>query len=239
MECTEQKDIVNENEEIKEEIQEENIEEVEESVDDSEMYDEPVDLQIPRIAKFEKVSFVEFCRVYKPIWIENQKIIAMQNGQDVTDAFGYSEQEFQETAAAIYDCIQLPTRATKGSAGYDFVFPFGRTELVANANMNIPTGIKCNIATGWYLQLVPRSSLGRDFRIQLDNTIGIIDSDYYNSKENEGHIMVKITNDSREGKTCVFETGSRFCQGILVPFGITVDDDVDTERVGGHGSTGR
>lgn len=193
---------------------------------------------IPRIASFEKISFEEFCKTYKPIWVQNQKIIAIQNGQDVTDGFGYSEQEFEETASSIYDNIKLPTRATSGSAGYDFVFPFGRTELVPQASITIPTGIKCYIDTGWVLQLVPRSSLGRDFRLQLDNTVGIIDSDYYNCKNNEGHILVKLTNDSREGKTCIFEPGTKFCQGLFIPFGITVDDNVSTERVGGYGSTG-
>ena len=85
----------------------------------------------------------------------------------------------------------------------------------------------------------PRSSLGFNYRIQLDNTVGIIDSDYYNNTRNEGHIMIKITNDSRSGQTCIFEQGSRFCQGIFLPFGITLDDDVVEERTGGLGSTGK
>ena len=72
--------------------------------------------------------------------------------------------------------------------------------------------------------------------MQLDNTVGIIDSDYYNS-DNEGHIFAKITNDSKEGKTVNIAAGTGFMQGIFTEFGITVDDDADGVRNGGFGST--
>jgi len=86
------------------------------------------------------------------------------------------------------------------------------------------------------LKCYPRSGLGFKFRLQLNNTVGIIDSDYYFSK-NEGHIMAKITNDSREGKTVSVKSGDGFIQGIFVEYGITVDDDADGIRDGGFGST--
>lgn len=76
------------------------------------------------------------------------------------------------------------------------------------------------------------------FRLQLNNTVGIIDSDYYGS-DNEGHIQVKLTNDSREGKTVEVEAGTGFSQGIFVEYGITVDDEADEVRNGGFGSTTR
>lgn len=213
----------------------------EENVQISEEPEPPVMRKnIPRIAKFEKVSFEEFCRIYKPLYIENQKAILQMNGQEVDDdVFAYNEAEFIEVAASLYDNISLPVRSTMGSAGYDFKFPFGRTELVPGGTVTVPTGIKCFIEEGWVLMEFPRSSLGFNYRIQLDNTVGIIDSDYYNNTRNEGHIMIKITNDSRSGQTCIFEQGSRFCQGIFLPFGITLDDDVVEERTGGLGSTGK
>ena len=104
--------------------------------------------------------------------------------------------------------------------------------------MKIPTGIRAKIDDGWVLKLYPRSGLGFKFRLQLNNTVGIIDSDYYNSK-NEGHIMVRITNDTNEDKTIELHRGDGFCQGIFVEYGITYSDDADGERDGGFGSTGR
>ena len=154
------------------------------------------------------------------------------------EAFGYDRQKLEEDARKIWEHIQVPKRSTANSAGYDFFFPYGHTEIPAGASINIPTGIKAYIDPCWVLVEAPRSSLGMKFRLQLDNTIGIIDADYYNNKKNEGHIFVKLTNDSREGLTCVLEQQSRFCQGLFLPYGITEDDNVTTEREGGLGSTG-
>ena len=88
------------------------------------------------------------------------------------------------------------------------------------------------------LHLYPRSGLGFKYRLQLNNTVGIIDSDYYNS-DNEGHIFAKITNDSNEGKTLELKAGEGFMQGIFLEYGITQDDEADGVRTGGFGSTGR
>ena len=81
-----------------------------------------------------------------------------------------------------------------------------------------------------------RSGLGFKYRLQLNNTVGIIDSDYYFS-DNEGHIFAKLTNDGKEQKTVEVVQGQGFMQGIFVPFGITVDDDATAIRNGGFGST--
>ena len=74
--------------------------------------------------------------------------------------------------------------------------------------------------------------------MQLDNTVGIIDSDYYNS-DNEGHILVQITNDSKYGKILKIKSGDRFLQGIFLPYGIVKNDNVTDIRNGGFGSTGK
>lgn len=136
---------------------------------------------------------------------------------------------------SVYDNIKLPKRATKGSAGYDFFAP-ADINLNPGETIKIPTGIRAQINDGWVLKIYPRSGLGFKFRLQLNNTVGIIDSDYYNS-DNEGHIFCKITNDSNEGKTVFVKAGDGFCQGIFVEYGITFDDDVSDERNGGFGST--
>ncbi len=141
-----------------------------------------------------------------------------------------------EDAGEIYEGIRLPVRATAGSAGYDFFMPYDLT-LKPGETATVPTGIRVKMEDGWVLQLFPRSGLGFQFRLQLNNTVGIIDSDYYDS-ENEGHIFAKITNDSNEGKTIVLEAGKGFMQGVFLEYGITVDDAAESARNGGFGSTG-
>lgn len=167
-----------------------------------------------KVAKFEKVSLEQFV-------------------QDWIDAFKdtYTETEIVN----IYDNIKLPRRATKGSAGYDFYTPINIT-LRPNETIKIPTGIRCFIDEDWVLKLYPRSGLGFKCRLQLNNTVGIIDSDYFYS-DNEGHIMAKITNDTNEDKNVIVEVGDGFMQGIFVQYGITFDDEADGIRNGGFGST--
>ncbi len=86
------------------------------------------------------------------------------------------------------------------------------------------------------LKLYPRSGLGFKYRLQMNNTVGIIDSDYFNS-DNEGHIFIKLTNDTNEGRTLEIARGTGFAQGIFIEYGITVDDDAAGVRNGGLGST--
>lgn len=160
-----------------------------------------------RIAQFEKVSLTEFEKAF----------------------------ENKEEARQIYENLKLPKRATCGSAGYDFYAPFDIT-LKPNETIKIPTGIRCKMERGWVLKLYPRSSLGFKYRLQLNNTVGIIDEDYYYS-DNEGHIFAKITNATNEGKIVEVKQGQGFMQGLFIEFGITFDDDVTAQRNGGFGST--
>lgn len=165
-----------------------------------------------RIAEFEKVSFDQF----EKDW--------MKAFPDTTDV------------KAIYDSIKLPKRATTGSAGYDFYAPSDIT-IATGASILIPTGIRAKINDGWVLSIYPRSGLGFKHRVQLDNTVGIIDADYYNSS-NEGHIMVKLSCDAHdEGHSVTVSAGDGFSQGIFTQFGITFSDDTDGVRDGGFGST--
>jgi dUTP pyrophosphatase len=132
-----------------------------------------------------------------------------------------------------YVDIILPRRATVGSAGYDFFAP-KEYSLAPNETAKIPTGIRVEIENGWVLKIYPRSSLGFKYRLSLDNTVGIIDSDYFYA-DNEGHIFIKMTNCG--DKPLVIEKGKAFAQGIFVEYGITFDDDCASLRTGGIGST--
>lgn len=165
-----------------------------------------------KIAQFEKVSFEQFEKDWLKCFPETKNV------------------------KEIYDSIKLPKRATTGSAGYDFYAPSDVT-INKGASTLIPTGIRSKINDGWVLCIFPRSGLGFKHRVQLDNTVGIIDADYYNSS-NEGHIMVKLSCDAHDdGHTVSVGTGEGFSQGIFMQFGVTIDDNTQGIRDGGFGST--
>ena len=159
-----------------------------------------------RIAQFYKVDFEEFSKSLK-----------------------------EDNALQIWQDIKLPRRATTGSAGYDFFAPFD-IDLQPGESISVPTGIRVQIKSGWVLMIFPRSGLGFKYRVQLDNTVGVIDGDYFYS-DNEGHIFCKITNCGLQGKAVHIAKGTGFAQGIFVQYGITLDDQVTTVRNGGFGST--
>lgn len=163
-----------------------------------------------RAARFYKVSYAEFAKDAEDLL----------KGQDLQ---------------AVYDGIQLPQRATSGSAGYDFFAP-ADIVLKPGETVMIPTGIRVRMREDFVLLMFPRSSLGFKYRMQLNNTVGVIDSDYYHA-DNEGHIFARITNDSNEGKTMEVKAGKAFMQGIFFRYGITEDDHAEGERTGGLGST--
>lgn len=162
-----------------------------------------------------------------------EKVSPSRFRSDWADTFaGESAEKIQK----IYEEIRMPVRATVGSAGYDFYSPLDFV-LTPGQTIKIPTGIRVRIEDGWVLMIFPRSGLGFKYRIQLDNTVGVIDSDYYGS-DNEGHIFIKITNDSNEGRTLSLKKGDGFAQGVFLPYGVTSDDETAAVRNGGFGSTG-
>ena len=148
-----------------------------------------------------------------------EKVSWEQFSQDWIDTFGSEE---PEKIREIYESVKLPRRATAGSAGYDFYAPVDLVVLPGKT-VKIPTGIRVQMETDWVLKCYPRSGLGFKYRLQLNN--------------NEGHIFSKITNDTNEDKIVRIPAGTGFMQGIFVEYGITVDDDVETVRNGGFGST--
>jgi len=144
--------------------------------------------------------------------------------QDWEDAF---------PGAALPGTTALPRRATAGSAGYDFFSPLD-FHLEPGDCVRIPTGVRARIDEGWVLMLFPRSGLGFKYRVQLNNTVGIVDADYFGAR-NEGHIFIKLTNAG--DRPLSVRAGEAFAQGVFLPFGLTVDDDADGRRTGGFGST--
>jgi dUTP pyrophosphatase len=134
------------------------------------------------------------------------------------------------------DRAVLPARKTALSAGYDLSaaeaveIPPGEVRLV-------PTGLKAYMGTNEVLILAVRSSLAVKRRLVLANGIGVIDADYADNPENEGHILVALEN--RGAQPARIEAGERIAQGLFLPYLITADDTARGERAGGFGSTGR
>ena len=170
-----------------------------------------------KIAKFEKVSVEKFQEGLISCNPNSNKYISLDN------------------LKTFYNNIKLPQRATKGSAGYDFYAPYDFT-LKPGESIKLPTGIRCKMRNDYVLMIYPRSSLGFKYRLQLNNTVGVVDSDYYFS-DNEGQIFAKITNDTNEDKTINIHAGEAFMQGVFMQYGLTIDDNTEGVRNGGFGST--
>lgn len=147
-----------------------------------------------------------------------------------------SEKEFLKTnTLEEYKKIILPKRATNFSAGYDFYLPY-KVVIEPNESVLIKTGIKAIMNSDEVLIIAIRSSLGVKKGLQLNNQIGIIDSDYYNNKDNEGHILISVRNNSTS--TVVLDEGDRIAQGIFIKYlTVTEEEKNDNIRNGGFGST--
>lgn len=146
-----------------------------------------------------------------------------------------SEKEFlKNNSLEDYTKIKVPSRATSSSAGYDFYLPYDLV-IKPKESILVKTGIKACMENDEFLMIVIRSSLGVKKGLQLSNNVGIIDSDYYNNIDNEGHIMISLKNCSDIAVTLM--CGERIAQGIFLKY-LKVDDDSNQNaRLGGFGST--
>jgi dUTP pyrophosphatase len=142
-----------------------------------------------------------------------------------------------EYVASADRTVALPTRSTKNSAGYDFHSPID-FELKPNCTIFMKLGVKCMVKDNEFLFILPRSSLGfknNNYTV-LTNTVGVIDSDYFNNPLNEGEICLKLHNFSSE--SLVVKKNDRLVQGIFLRYDTVDDDNCINERKGGLGSTG-
>lgn len=132
-----------------------------------------------------------------------------------------------------YDDYKLPRRSSKFSCGYDF---FAISDMVIHPGeiKKIPTGYKASFLDNEFLMIVVRSSMGFKYNVRMCNQVGIIDSDYYNNVDNEGHIWVALQNEG--DNDYIISKGTAYAQGIFMKY-YTCGDEVDINRVGGIGST--
>ncbi len=137
----------------------------------------------------------------------------------------------------LYDSIELPKRSTKNSAGYD-IRSMEEYTLKPGDSKIFKTGIKAEMNNNEVFLIFDRSSFGFKYDIMLSNSVGVIDCDFYNNPENEGHIGVKLINLG--DKEVEIHIGDRIAQGVFMPF-LTIDNEEEVKlvRKGGSGSTGR
>ena len=121
----------------------------------------------------------------------------------------------------LYESYKLPSRDSKATAGYDFHL-LEDVSLKPGEIVKIPTGVKARYNADEVLFLIVRSSTGFKYNIRLVNQVGVIDSDYYNNESNEGHIFIKLQNES--DNTYEFKKGDALVQGIFVKYLITDSD---------------
>jgi len=135
--------------------------------------------------------------------------------------------------------LLLPKRATRGSAGYDIFNNTGSDIVLKPGDISeaITTKLKSYMLNDELLEIHVRSGHGFKYSVRLANCTGIIDSDYYNNKNNEGEIFVKLHNQGT--KELVIKQGEGMCQAIFKNFLIADDDVVDSNREGGLGSTSK
>ncbi len=131
--------------------------------------------------------------------------------------------------------IQLPTRGSKISAGYDFYLPCDLI-LQPGEKTCVWSDVKAYMQEGEVLMLHVRSSIGIKKGLMLSNITGVIDADYYNNLNNDGNIGIALYNYSNE--TVELKRGERICQGVFIPFLVADNGNTDKERTGGIGSTG-
>jgi dUTP pyrophosphatase len=133
--------------------------------------------------------------------------------------------------------VNLPSRSTEHSAGYDFYSPID-FRLRPHHTIFMKLGVKCQVKDNECLIIVPRSSLGfkNGNYTTLTNTIGIIDADYYNNNDNEGEICLRLHNFAN--KSLIVKKNDRLIQGIFMRYDTVDDDCCNVKRKGGLGSTG-
>ncbi len=135
----------------------------------------------------------------------------------------------------LFDNIKLPERKTIESAGYDF---YSLLDFILKPGeiIKIPTAIKAYMGKDEYLTIIIRSSIGFKYNIRLTNQVGVIDSDYFNNEDNEGHIWISLQNEGKDNWTV--NKGDRIVQGIFQKYLISEEEDsVSNKRKGGFGST--
>ena len=190
------------------------------------------------MAKFEFIEKYKDCGLALPI-------------RKTAQAAGYDFQVAEDTLIPPYDVlwedmytegIQNEVVCIDQELGGDLRCPLtldevsNLTKATATRPTLVPTGVKCQLDPNTYLELSVRSSCPLKYWLVLGNGVGIIDADYYNNPDNEGHIFFQIINMSPF--PIILKKGDTIGQGIIKPYLVTENDMASGDRQGGFGSTG-
>ena len=137
----------------------------------------------------------------------------------------------------LYESIELPKRSTSHSAGYD-IRSMTHDIIKPGEAKIFKTGLKVSMESDEVLYIFDRSSFGYKYNVCLANGVGVIDSDFYNNPDNEGHFSVKLINHG--DKELEINIGDRIAQGVFMKY-LCVSDEIEVKnkRKGGLGSTGK
>ena len=142
---------------------------------------------------------------------------------------------FIDASLPQYEDIKLPARATSKSAGYDLYSPIDAS-IMPGEQVMIPSGLKVNMEDDDVMFIIIRSSLGIKQGLSIPNQTGVIDADYYNNPDNEGHFWICLKNNTN--KQYNIKKGDRISQAIFIKYGKVEDDKpIKESRGGGFGST--
>ena len=122
----------------------------------------------------------------------------------------------------LYKIFNMPKRETEFAAGYDF-FSLQNFVIKPGETKKIPTGIKAIMNDDEVLLLIVRSSQGFKYNLRMCNQVGVIDKDYYNNKDNEGHIWIKLKNEGE--KDYIVKREDKIIQGLFIKYLTTEDED--------------
>ena len=131
----------------------------------------------------------------------------------------------------LYDEYRMPARKTKASAGYDF-FAVESFEIKPGEIKKIPTGIKAKFPEDETLFLFVRSSIGFKHNVRMCNQVGIIDADFYENADNEGHMWFALQNEGE--KVFKISSGEAYGQGVFLKY-YTCGEEIENERTGWSG----
>ena len=169
-----------------------------------------------KVAEFKKVSLIQ--------WTQDIRCIKDSEHRGMNR---------HHSPKSLWYAIELPVRATKGSAGHDIKTPIGIV-VKPQQQVIIPTGLRCEMSDDYVMFIAPRSSMGIKNHMFLSNTIGVIDSDYAHAN-NEGHIWLAVENHGTED--LVLPRGTAIAQAIFLPYGTADTEEILRKRNGGIGST--
>lgn len=177
------------------------------------------------------------------------ELISKYEGQDLivnlipkrktAESAGYDFVVAEDTVIPAYDSLHDSILMNINPLDIDKTYTLSEAaEIIKKANAKVtlvPTGVKCRLDPGTYLELSVRSSCPLKHWLIMGNSVGVIDADYYNNPDNEGHIYFQIINLSP--LDIVLKKGDAIGQGIIKPYLTTEDDKASARRVGGFGST--